>query len=290
MRTLVSTLVLLACLCVNVSPAQAQETYDSTDVGKQTLTGDGGDNNPRQSSISSVDTHDTTSTIATRFNIGTSRWPVPWDPLRDNHVLVMGWNKNASGGPENPNDDAFGLHFEQYWLNSPGHPLLEFHYDWWQARTRTTIRPYTMTLDRSNSFVDTGWNINKMSFFNPLAAGAQWLLLTPNQVALLGTTKIVQNTNNTPFLSQLNAAKTQYLSLIYLDNFDQTVVGPSGKTQIHLQQSKLDLSRGSVYAIDGQQVVGPRAPAIANATDAASCVTQLNAVLIALRAHGLIAP
>lgn len=43
-------------------------------------------------------------------------------------------------------------------------------------------------------------------------------------------------------------------------------------------------------AVAGTQVVGPRGAAVANATDAASVITQLNAALARLRAHGLIAP
>lgn len=42
--------------------------------------------------------------------------------------------------------------------------------------------------------------------------------------------------------------------------------------------------------VQGKQVVGAQQPAIANATDAATTQTQLNALLAALRTHGLIAP
>jgi hypothetical protein len=41
--------------------------------------------------------------------------------------------------------------------------------------------------------------------------------------------------------------------------------------------------------VGSNQVVGARQAAIANATDAASTITQLNALLAACRAHGLIA-
>ncbi len=41
--------------------------------------------------------------------------------------------------------------------------------------------------------------------------------------------------------------------------------------------------------VAGNKVLGPRQPAIADATDAASAITQLNAALAALREHGLIA-
>jgi hypothetical protein len=44
-----------------------------------------------------------------------------------------------------------------------------------------------------------------------------------------------------------------------------------------------------VYKVDGTQVVSNQGAAVADATDAASAITQLNAALARLRAHGLIA-
>lgn len=41
--------------------------------------------------------------------------------------------------------------------------------------------------------------------------------------------------------------------------------------------------------VNGNQVLGPRGAAVANATDAATAITQLNALLARLRTHGLIA-
>lgn len=43
------------------------------------------------------------------------------------------------------------------------------------------------------------------------------------------------------------------------------------------------------YLVDGVQVVGSQGAAVADATDAGSAITQVNAVLARLRAHGLIA-
>jgi hypothetical protein len=47
--------------------------------------------------------------------------------------------------------------------------------------------------------------------------------------------------------------------------------------------------RTGAIDINGSQVVGPRGAAVADATDGASAITQLNALLARLRAHGLIA-
>lgn len=43
------------------------------------------------------------------------------------------------------------------------------------------------------------------------------------------------------------------------------------------------------YAVGGVQVVGAKGAAVIDATDAASVITQLNALLARCRAHGLIA-
>ena len=50
-----------------------------------------------------------------------------------------------------------------------------------------------------------------------------------------------------------------------------------------------DVNLTGVLKVDGVQVVGNQGAAIADATDAASAVTQLNLLLSRLRAHGLIA-
>jgi hypothetical protein len=46
---------------------------------------------------------------------------------------------------------------------------------------------------------------------------------------------------------------------------------------------------GLGFYVDDVKVVGSQGAAIADATDAASAITQLNLVLARLRAHGLIA-
>lgn len=51
----------------------------------------------------------------------------------------------------------------------------------------------------------------------------------------------------------------------------------------------VELPSGRGFRINGNQVVGARGAAVADATDAASAITQLNALLARCRAHGLIA-
>ena len=54
--------------------------------------------------------------------------------------------------------------------------------------------------------------------------------------------------------------------------------------------SDFSLASGKVFKINSVQVVGARGAAVADATDAATVITQLNALLARLRTHGLIAP
>lgn len=64
---------------------------------------------------------------------------------------------------------------------------------------------------------------------------------------------------------------------------------PSGTLVAHVNSTGLALEAGAVFKINSTQVVGARGAAVADATDAASVITQLNALLARCRAHGLIA-
>lgn len=71
------------------------------------------------------------------------------------------------------------------------------------------------------------------------------------------------------------------------------VVQNNAGTSIHTIDTggNVDIAgSGAVLKVQGTQVVGPRGAAVANATDAASAITQLNALLARMRTHGLIAP
>jgi len=63
----------------------------------------------------------------------------------------------------------------------------------------------------------------------------------------------------------------------------------AGTLAAQLTAAGLDLQTGTPLKYNGQQVVGARGAAVADATDAASAITQLNALLARMRAHGLIA-
>ncbi|MGA9581365.1 MAG: multicopper oxidase domain-containing protein [Allosphingosinicella sp.] len=59
--------------------------------------------------------------------------------------------------------------------------------------------------------------------------------------------------------------------------------------RVRVTEAGVDIRNGGNLLVDGTKVIGAQGAAVANATDAASAVTQLNALLAQLRAHGLIA-
>ncbi|MBA3729978.1 MAG: hypothetical protein H0W92_04105, partial [Sphingomonas sp.] len=71
-------------------------------------------------------------------------------------------------------------------------------------------------------------------------------------------------------------------------NGDAVFTVPTG-TQDMTVGGNLALASGKGVSINGQPVLGARGAAVANATDAASAITQLNSLLARCRAHGLIA-
>jgi hypothetical protein len=73
-------------------------------------------------------------------------------------------------------------------------------------------------------------------------------------------------------------------------NFWTNATGSTANAErVRIQETGLDIRSGGSLLVEGTKVVGARGAAVANATDAASAVTQLNALLERLRAHGLIA-
>lgn len=59
--------------------------------------------------------------------------------------------------------------------------------------------------------------------------------------------------------------------------------------RVRIRETGLDIRGGGNLLVEGTKVIGPQGAAVADATDAASAVVQLNTLLARLRAHGLIA-
>jgi hypothetical protein len=74
----------------------------------------------------------------------------------------------------------------------------------------------------------------------------------------------------------------------FLNSGGNAILWQSGD-KFMFNADSLNLAGGLTYKIGGVQVVGARGAAVADATDAASAITQLNALLARLRTHGLIA-
>ena len=70
---------------------------------------------------------------------------------------------------------------------------------------------------------------------------------------------------------------------------DLVINRPGTPLRVNLRGSYDLLSALGRYCVDGVNVVGPQGAPVANATDASSAITQLNALLSRLRTHGLIA-
>ena len=98
--------------------------------------------------------------------------------------------------------------------------------------------------------------------------------------------KLLGNTNSTALgLDLLVGGGAAYFSA------DSHVFRDAAQTSTSFtaDANGINLDTGNRLAIGGTQVVGARGAAIANATDAASAITQLNLLLAAARTHGLIA-
>lgn len=67
------------------------------------------------------------------------------------------------------------------------------------------------------------------------------------------------------------------------------VTGYYAATVFEIDDTGANLPSGKVLNVGGTKVVGAQGAAVADATDAASAITQLNALLARCRAHGLIA-
>ena len=85
---------------------------------------------------------------------------------------------------------------------------------------------------------------------------------------------------------------------IYLDGVGQSdnIYATTGDIKfIHNNTQQLSVTTGGIvsarvgFGIGATQVVGAQGAAVANATDAADVITQLNALLARCRTHGLIA-
>jgi hypothetical protein len=86
------------------------------------------------------------------------------------------------------------------------------------------------------------------------------------------------------FAGQANASD----AIVAVDNTAGLMVGTVASSSL-FTVSKAGVANAASYRVGSNQVVGPRGAAVPDATDAASAITSLNALLARCRAHGLIA-
>lgn len=82
------------------------------------------------------------------------------------------------------------------------------------------------------------------------------------------------------------ASATRYLTLTGSNGGNPTIGTSAGDLAV---STNVNIASGSTLKVNGTSVVGAQGAAVADATDAATAITQLNAALARLRAHGLIA-
>lgn len=119
---------------------------------------------------------------------------------------------------------------------------------------------------------------------------------TLNGVPLGGTVQVLQFTGNQSFPGAANGNAFMYHHagagmVIYGEgtSTDLLILNKAATSVVSIPTNGTKLDAVVGYDVAGNQVVGARGAAVANATDAASAITQLNALLARCRAHGLIA-
>jgi hypothetical protein len=272
------------------------------------------------------------------------------------HVVAWGFNE-GSGRVANQ-----GYLFEQmeyhYLPTGQGGPeWLEWHIN--MAGYDDVIkRPFGANMDKLTGQINSTIQSGNLNFVND---GGDVVMQMVSDVFLFqGGAVIKSDDNNAFFLSQKNAAGSNHIPLIYLDDEDTIRIGesagaparvnnllvrPQGGALDYARVATLetytdtgdiglvvrsyedpdaggtpdffqardafnrnlasinrrgkasfdsgvnitnDLGDNAYYQIGGTQVVGPQGAAVADATDAASAITQLNALLVQVRLHGLI--
>lgn len=140
-------------------------------------------------------------------------------------------------------------------------------------------------------------------------AGARGLLLYNNRVASTnyfagadnGADSVVYGGTGGVTVNQYGPSpRGMAFNTITGSNGTLSILGPSGGANLALFKDSSSTTQAVVgpngsfntngdYSVSGVKVVGARGAAVADATDAASAITQLNALLARMRAHGLIA-
>lgn len=163
---------------------------------------------------------------------------------RKDQVRTFGWNLVANGPRPNTSEAAIGLSFESYYEQDASNTWLEAHLISIDTNGNT-VRPWTFQVGRTGGTASNGGVVNGTFAVDSLAINDSNIIgsqnnyfsfqstHTPGSGALLvgggsngmAAARISEFSNNVKWLSQMNAARTNFLSLAYLDASNNVNVG-----------------------------------------------------------------
>lgn len=156
------------------------------------------------------------------------------------------------------------------------------------AAARTTLGLGTIATQAAGSVAITGGSIAGLAALSVTGAPRFTRSVSASQ-----WTDISNEDGNASIVQWARNSLSAYNSLVFRAAFrdgtgavDRLTIDASGDGTFG---GHFSLASGKGYRVGGTQVVGAQGAAVADATDAASAITQLNALLARCRAHGLIA-
>lgn len=151
-----------------------------------------------------------------------------------NHTFGLSYNSHFDGHKVVPGEANFSLSFEPKYRNhargQPGPYQTEFYFAWQSPDGSTSIRPWGMNVQHDTGAVAYGFQ-GDIRFFRNVANGrGMWgiwhddglLDLTP------APSPAIKFPNNVRALYWANAAGTNSLAPLYVDNQNRTVIGMGG--------------------------------------------------------------
>jgi hypothetical protein len=166
---------------------------------------------------------------AKEFNVAIQGFPNPGDPNRLNQVVRFGWNLGLGGQRDNYTDGALGLEFESHYVPSPGNEFFEHHFAY-VNKSNVVYRPLSWMINKNTDFIEGAIRASKFHWLSG-SDNAQWMVFTPYQINLNGTT-ILHTLNNQQWIKQVNSAGNSFVPLLYLNKSDQVSIAPRGNVTI----------------------------------------------------------
>ena len=160
--------------------------------------------------------------------VGTSTWyktlgaSIFPGSARLDQVLDLGWNLSAYGLAVKPGEAAMGLQFESFYAPGGGKEYMEHHLVFID-NNGNYFRPQSWMFDRNTGDIEGYIEANLFQFLD--GAKKEWMSFNRGFLALYDGMQLRSLVNNRYLMTQLNAEKTTYLSLLYLNASNQVAVG-----------------------------------------------------------------